>query len=69
MKRTLVVGGVIAVVLAVGFYALAQPKSEDKREMTKSGDNRTGSASCAPDASRARGTRARRRRRSERHTR
>src|SRR5256884_89170 len=38
MKRTLVVGGVIAVVLAVGFYALAQPKSEDKREMTKSGD-------------------------------
>src|SRR3989454_11346580 len=40
MKRTLVVGGVIAVVLAVGFYALAQPKSEDKREMTKSGDKR-----------------------------
>src|SRR5881296_2204126 len=38
MKRTLVVGGVIAVVLAVGFYALAQPKSEDKKEMTKSGD-------------------------------
>src|SRR6266481_1339446 len=37
MKRTLVVGGVIAVVLAVGFYALAQPKSEDKKEMTKSG--------------------------------
>src|SRR6266568_282110 len=37
MKRTLVVGAVIAVVLAVGFYALAQPKSEDKKEMTKSG--------------------------------
>src|SRR5262249_48329575 len=33
----LVVGGVIAVVLAVGFYALAQPKSEDKKEMTKNG--------------------------------
>src|SRR5436309_15098463 len=37
MKRTLLIGGVIAVVLAVGFYALAQPKSEDKKEMTKSG--------------------------------
>src|SRR5207245_2648600 len=31
------VGAVIAVVLGAGFYALAQPKSEDKKEMTKSG--------------------------------
>ena len=37
MKRTFLIGGVIAVVLGVGFYALAQPKSEDKKEMTKSG--------------------------------
>ena len=38
MKRGFLVGAVIAVVLGAGFYALAQPKSEDKKEMTKSGD-------------------------------
>ena len=37
MKRTFLIGGVIAVVLGVGFYALAQPKSEDKKEIAKSG--------------------------------
>jgi len=37
MKRGFLVGAVIAVVLGAGFYALAQPKSEDKKEMTKSG--------------------------------
>jgi len=36
MKRGFFVGAVITAVLAVGFYALAQPKSEDKKE-TKSG--------------------------------
>jgi acetamidase/formamidase len=36
MKRGFLVGAVIAVVLGAGFYALAQPKSEDKKE-TKSG--------------------------------
>ena len=37
MKRTFLIGGVIAVVLGVGFYALAQPKSEDKKEIAKRG--------------------------------
>jgi len=37
MKRTLVVGAVIAAVFGAGLYALAQPKSDDKKDASKSG--------------------------------